>query len=554
MTANPGGITAPFRQGAFRRIWGASLFSNLGQHVQAVGAGWLMLTLTHRADMVAMVQTATMAPILCFALAAGAIADMYDRRKVAMAALGLAFSGAAALALLSAFHLISPPLLLLCCFVVGSGTALYSPAWQSSAVELVGREALPAAVALYSISNNMARSVGPALGGILVASLGSTLAFGINASLFLPLIFALFLWRRRQEPPRLPPERIDRAVISGVRYVGLAPPIRRVIVRSLLCAFGGSVAYALLAIVARDLLHGNAMTYGLLLGSFGLGAVLAALATSRIRAAFGAEGSTRLSALLLGGALLTVALSRSLALSSAALMIAGAGWMTSISMFNISVQLASPRWVSGRALAAYQAAVGGGLAAGSWCWGRVAEIYGVPVALEAAGVLVLALVPLSRWLKLPDTDARAGEVAPRRSDPAIALELSGRSGPIALEVTYRVDPEDARDFYHAARRLQRSFERNGAYGVTISRDITDEWLWIYRFHYPTWHDYLRARTRATFADRELQGAVTAFHTDSLPPIVRRMLERPFGSVRWKANAPDPTVDMDAVMPLSPQSS
>ncbi|WEK02230.1 MAG: MFS transporter [Candidatus Sphingomonas phytovorans] len=554
MTEEPGGIAAPFRQLAFRRIWGASLFSNLGQHVQAVGAGWLMLTLTHRADMVAMVQTATMAPILCFALAAGAIADMYDRRKVAIAALGIAFCGAAALALLSLFHLISPPLLLLCCFVVGTGTALYSPAWQSSAVELVGRDALPAAVALYSISNNVARSVGPALGGVLVASLGSALAFGVNALLFLPLMLALLFWRRRQEPPRLPPERIDRAVISGMRYVGLAPPIRRVILRSLLCAFGGSVAYALLAIVARDVLHGSAMTYGLLLGSFGLGAVTAALAIDRIRAAFGAEGASRISALLLGSALLTVAVSRSLPLSTGALLVAGAGWMTSISMFNISVQLASPRWVSGRALAAYQAAVGGGLAVGSWCWGRVAEVHGVPVALAAAGLLVLGLVPLSRWLKLPDTDARAGEVAPRRGDPAIALDLSGRSGPITLEVIYRVDPGAARDFYHAARRLQRSFERNGAYAVAISRDITDEWLWIFRFHYPTWHDYLRARTRATLADRELQAAVTAFHAGDAPPIVRRMLERPFGSVRWKANAPDPTVDMDAVLPLPPQSS
>ena len=389
----PVGMSAPLRQRVFRRIWVSSLFSNLGQQVLAVASAWTMLQITHAPSMVAMVQTASMLPIMLLAIAAGAIADMYDRRRVAIAALFLSFSGAVLLATIAAVGAISPAVILICCFVVGSGIALYSPAWQSSASEVVGPEAMPAAVALYSVSSNAARSVGPAIGGVVVASLGMVVAFTMNALLYLPILIALYLWKRTAEPPRLPPERLDRAMLAGLRYVRHAPPIRRAILRTLAMAIGTSAIYALTPVVARTLLSGGPGTYGVLLGAFGIGAVSFGFASGRIRGNRSIEWTVRTCSLVLGLAVVTISLSPFVIVTALAMLCAGGAWMVGLSALNVSVQLASPRWVSGRALAAFQAVTAGGLAGGAWLWGHVAQDYGVMVAMQAAGgAMALGLV------------------------------------------------------------------------------------------------------------------------------------------------------------------
>ncbi len=545
------GVGLPLGQRPFRRIWVASLFSNLGQQVQAVASAWTMLQLTHAAGLVAMVQTASMLPIMILAVPAGAIADMYDRRKVAIAALCLSFSGALALALLSTFGPISPQSILLCCFIVGAGVALYSPAWQASASEVVGVEALPAAVALYSLSSNVARSVGPAIGGLIVASAGRTPAFAVNAALYLPILGALYLWKRKAEPPRLPTERLDRAMIAGLRYVGHAPPIRRVLARTLLTSLGAAAVYSMMPLIARERLGGGPGTYGMLLGAFGVGAVAAALNVSSVRARLEPDRAISICSAVIGVAILTAAFSPFAWLTAALLLCAGASWMISISLFNIAVQLAAPRWVGGRALATFQAACAAGLAGGSWMWGRLAQAHGLQTALTAAGVLML-LAPLTgRWLRMPDR-RETGEAAAPSSDPVpVALEITGRSGPVIIEIQYEIDPGRAREFYHQIREVQRSRERNGAYDVSIARDVTSPSIWIERFQYPTWNDYLRARDRPTLTDRELRERSLLHHIGAEPPRVRRLLERPFGSVRWREDAPDYGAPGGLPLPLSP---
>jgi MFS family permease len=265
------GIAAPLRHATFRRIWLASVLSNIGILIQGVGAAWAMTEMTSSADKVALVQTAFMLPMMLIAMPAGAIADMFDRRVVALIALSIAVCGATALTVLDWLGRTTPNLLLALCFVIGSGMALMSPAWASSFREQLPPETLPAAVALDSISYNIARSFGPAIAGMVVAAAGTVSAFALNAVLYLPLMVALFLWKRIAEPSRLPPEGLSRAIISGVRYIINSPSIKIVLTRSAVIGVIGGAIVALMPLVARDLLHSGAKTYGIMFSAFGLG-------------------------------------------------------------------------------------------------------------------------------------------------------------------------------------------------------------------------------------------------------------------------------------------
>jgi MFS family permease len=526
-------VFAPLRHREFRRIWIASLLTNLGLLIMGVGAAWSMTQMTSSADKVALVQTALMLPVALLSTVAGAVADMFDRRIVGLAALSMALIGSVCLTLLAWLGVITPTLLLGFCFMVGSGMALFGPAWQASVSEQVPPAALPSAVALNGISYNIARSFGPAIGGIIVAAAGSVSAFGTNAVFYLPLLVALFVWRRVTTPSRLPPEGLGRAVISGVRYISNSPPIRIALGRTLVIGMGGGSVAALLPLVARDLLHGGAQTYGIMLGAFGMGAVIGALNLSRLRARLSGEAAVRLCAIMMGAGIAVVALSGWPPITLGALLFIGACWTTSVTLFNIGVQLSAPRWVAGRALAAFQAAIATGIAVGSWAWGSIANHTGVATSLLISAVVVISSPLLARWMRMPPVGGRNEEPIEAIADPEVRLPLIARSGPIVVEIEYRVDPRKARLFYAIMQRVQLSRKRNGAYGWSIARDIADPELWTERYHCPTWQDYLRQRSRSTQSERALQARALSFHLGPGPARIRRMLERPAGSVRWK---------------------
>jgi MFS family permease len=474
---SPRGIFSPLRYAVFRRIWTASLLSNFGLLILGVGAAWAMTKLASSASMVALVQTSLMLPVALVSTPAGAIADMFDRRIVGLVALSIALAGSISLSILAWLGFVTPVILLVFCFIIGSGMALFGPAWQASVSEQVPVEALPSAVALNGISYNIARSFGPAIGGVIVASAGAVAAFITNALLYLPLLIVLFVWRRKTEPSRLPPERLARAVISGVRYVAHSPPIRIVLGRTLATGIAGGSVSALMPIVARDLLHGGAQTYGVILGAFGMGAVVGALNISTLRGRLGDEVSIRLCMIVMGACVAVVAVSRLPVLSGGALVFAGAGWTASVTLFNVGVQLAAPRWVAGRALAAYQAAITGGIALGSWMWGSIANVIGVEGALLVSAVALIASPLLGFWMRMPTVSGPNELSLDVLADPEVRLSLTPRSGPIVIEIEYRVDPAKARLFYAVMQHVQLSRQRNGAYGWSIARDIADPELW-----------------------------------------------------------------------------
>lgn len=533
------GTFAPLRERTFRTIWSTSVISNFGHLVLGVAAAWEMTRLTTSEEMVALVQSAMMLPLVLVSLPAGAFADMFDRRKIALFGLGFSVVSASALTLLSLGGMLTPWLLLLFCVLIGAGVALYSPAWQASISEQVPPKQVPAAIALGTISYSLARSFGPALGGLIIVAAGAQAAFALNALFYLPLLLAFIFWRRAHVPSRLPPERIDRAIVSGARYATHSPPVRNILLRTFSFGLCSATAAALAPLVAKNLLGGNASSFGLMLGASGVGAVLGATGVARIRAALSTETVLLIAAVTTAAALAVTGSSTSLALTCLAMAISGAANIICISMLNVGVQTAVPRWVTARALSLFSAAMTGGIALGAWIWGAVAAEWGVTSAFYASAAAVLA-TPLLRFLiSLRASHESEAEMQPLDNDPDVALGITLRSGPITIEIDYHVDPDQARSFYNVMLRMQRARKRRGAYNWTLSRDIADPARWTERYQCPTWADYLRQRSRYTQADGDLQEEANAFHGGSGEIRVRRMLERPFGSVRWKANSPDP---------------
>ncbi|MEX1669783.1 MFS transporter [Zhongshania guokunii] len=534
---NNSGIFSPLKHASFRNMWLSNTVSNAGGLIQSVAAAWIMTSIS-TADHVALVQTATFLPMALFALPAGAIADIYDRRKVQLLFFFLSLVAAALMMLVSMLGLITPWILLGLCFLVGTGSALAAPARGASIAEQVPIGLLSQAVALNNISFNLARSVGPAIGGLIVVAFGATAAFAINALSFIPMLESLRRWKRVPETSRLPPERLLRSINSGVRYVLNMQPVRRAIARAFVICLLGAALPSLMPLIARELLVGNAGTFGLLLGAFGVGAVCGIFVLHPMRTKIGNENTLRLCCLVIAASLVALAYSRSLILDLIILMLAGMAWMMITTTISVLVQLLVPRWVTGRAIATCSASLTLGVAIGSWMWGLVARDYGLILAFEAAAVGLTLSLLLGYFLPVADRTESTELDEQLAEDPDVKLGISGRSGPISIELQYLIPEDKARDFYNLMRQQQQVRSRNGAYGWSISRDIADPERWLERFSCPTWHDYLRLRERRTVEDSKLHREAARMHIGIEPIKVRRWLDRPAGSVRWSDEAPD----------------
>ncbi|WP_210528713.1 MFS transporter [Rubellimicrobium arenae] len=516
---------APLRHPIFRSVWIASMASNFGGLIQSVGASWMMTSIAPSADMVALVQASVTLPIMLLSLVSGAIADSLDRRKVMLVAQVFMLAASVLLSAAAWAGVITPWLLLLFTFLIGCGAALNSPAWQASVGDMVPRQDLPAAVALNSMGFNIARSLGPAIGGAIVAAAGAAAAFAVNALSYIALIVVLARWRPERPPSPLPPETLGAAMLSGVRYVVMSPKVLVVLIRSLAFGTGASAISALMPLIARVLVGGGPLIYGLLLGAFGVGAVGGAMASTALRSRLTTESLVRAASLAFAAAAAITALSGTILLTVPALLVAGAGWVLALSSFNVSVQMSTPRWVVARALSLYQMTAFGGMALGAWLWGTIAEHGGIAEALlAAAGVLVAcALI----GLLLPLADIKGRDLAPlRRWDaPDTAVPVDGRTGPVVVAVEWRVAESDVPAFLDTMSERRRIRRRDGAHNWVLMRDLADPELWVERYHAPTWLDYVRLNNRLTKDDAELFDRLRRLHRGSWPPHVHRMIER-----------------------------
>jgi MFS family permease len=408
MTQMPGSAAAlrpattlsPLNYPLFRVIWLSSLLASFGNAVQLVGAAWLLTELRQPADMVALVQTAASLPMMLLALPAGAFADLHDRRRVMLAAQLFMLAISVTLAVLTFYGRASPGLVLALTLLLGSGVAFFTPALQASIGTLVPRAELAAAVALNILAFNVARSLGPALGGVIVSVGGSLVAFLVNAASYVMVIAALLYWR----PPPAPVvarDPVHVAIANGLRFVIGSPQVGTILIRALTFTMAGSAAWALMPLVSRDLIHGGSIEFGLLLGSLGVGAVLGAVTATWFRERYSSEAIIRGAGLIYGAGCLVTALRPGLWPTLLVLVVSGAGWVQALSGFSVAGQLWAPRAIVGRVTATVSSVTFGGIALGSWLWGHVAGWAGVGTAIAASGALMLVLPLIGLWLPMP---------------------------------------------------------------------------------------------------------------------------------------------------------
>lgn len=389
-----GRALAPLANPTFRSIWTANLLSNMGSMVQGVAAAWLMTELTQSHLLIALVQASTTMPILLFGVFAGAIADNFDRRRVMLVAQAAMLAVSALLAVVTWQGAIAPWSLLLLTLLVGTGTALNGPAWQASVRAQVGRADLPQAVSLNSIAFNLARSMGPALGGLLISLWNVGLAFAVNAVSYVVLIAVLLRWKPAVAPPVRRP--MLPSIAQGLRFCAGSRPVRRVLMRGAVIGIGFAGFQALLPALVRERLHGSEVDYGLMLGAFGLCSILAALAVSTLRRRYGTEAVMAIGTLAFAAAIGGLLLASDVAHALPASALAGMGWVTAFTTLNVAMQVRSPEHILGRCMAIYQAVTFGGLAIGAWAWGALSDYAGLAAAMIGAAVWLVVLLGVMR--------------------------------------------------------------------------------------------------------------------------------------------------------------
>ncbi len=522
-------VFEPLRYRTFRALWSAALVSNVGTWMQNVGGAWLMTSLTPSPLVVALMQTATSLPIFLIGLPAGALADLVDRRRLLLVAQTWMLVAAGLLGVLTLAGWTTPWMLLALTFALGLGSALNAPAWQAVVPETVPAPSLPAAIALNSASFNLARAVGPALGGLVVAVIGPALNFLLNAASFLGTILVLLRWRRRPRTNHLPGERLLGATRAGLRYARHAPELHAVLVRSAAFITCASALWALLPLVARNQLGLSSFGYGGLLGALGLGAVAGAAVLPRVRARFSVDEQVAGASLVFAGGMLVLGLVPNVVVVCVGLLGAGVAWMISTAGLNVTAQTCVPKWVQARALATYLLVFQGVLAVGSIVWGVVAERVGEGTTLAAAAACALIGVAATRGWRLEtgtQLDLSPSHYLPEpRVNDAVAPDPE--EGPVLVTIEYRVQPGEADGFVPAMREVGRLRRRDGALRWGLFRDPANPDRYLESFIVESWAEHLRQWERATVADRAIEERARSFLSRSDPdsgePVVSHLV-------------------------------
>ena len=488
-----------------------------------VGESWLMTSLTLSPMLVALVETAGNLPVVLAALPAGALADIVDRRRLLIVMQIWMSIIAAAMGAMALMHLMTPRRLLSLTFLLGIGSAVSNPAWQAITPELVAPEDLPAALSLSGVAINIARAIGPAIGGFIVAASGPWAVFFLNAGCFLSVFLVVYFWRPAPRTSKLPPEEFISAMRAGIRYLRHSPELQAVFIRCgafIVCA---SALWALLPQQARRGLGLSSFGYGVLLGCLGFGAILGAWFLPRVRERFSANQ------LIAGGTTLfmltSIALAyvHSFALLSVVLALGGIAWISVLSSLNVSAQTTTPSWVRARVMAIYLLVFTGGLAAGSAVWGFVAARLGLSNALSLSAIgLIISLLGTWRF-HLPSKKTLSLAPSMHWPEPVMLIETSAAEGPAITSVEYRIDPATSEEFLQAMKEMKRIRLRDGAIRWNVLRDSADPERYLEVFVTESWGEHLRQHERVTSSDREVEERVEALHLGPNPPKITHLI-------------------------------
>ncbi len=519
---------APLRHPIYRALWLANGAAGLGGWMQSTGAAWMMTTLAPDPLMVSLVQAATLLPVFLFALPAGALADIVDRRLFLISAQVFMMISAALLAVLTALGVTGPWLLLLFTFLVGAGSAAAMPAWAATVPETVPREDLVPALSLNAIGFNLTRAVGPALAGLLLGMTSPAVAFALNAVSFLGVVIVLALWRREHPRTSLPKEHLLSAIRAGVRFVAATPPMRAAIVRAIAYFAFAAAPWGLLPLVVKERLLLGPEAFGIFLGLMGVGAVTGGLALPRARErfghgtiVFGASVGSAVSVLVLG----TVPHPLAVGL---AMFTFGIGWLSAASTLQAAAQLAAPGWVRARALGIYQLAFFGALALGSTLWGWIAGLTGVAVSLALAGIGGIATAVAARLVHIDPGAAPAPAPVPPAPTPEppapeLAAMLPALRGRVVEVVRYQIATEDRAAFLAAMAECERVRRRTGAAAWQLCEDVAHPEYWAEIWTMESWADHLREETRLTDSDLAVLAAAWRLHRGGGAPASARYL-------------------------------
>jgi MFS family permease len=501
----------PLRIQLFRNLLIADFVSDVGSFMQAVGAAWLMTSLSSSPLQIALIQAASALPFFLLALPAGSIGDIVDRRKLILGTESWMLTIAIILVIATFAHLISPWLLLLLTFSLSVGDAVESPAWRAIYPELVPKEELSPALTLNGIEFNLARAVGPALGGVVIAVAGVSTAFLLNVFSFLGVIVVIARWKRHVPKTNLPAESFTGATSAAIRYVRYSPGIRRLLLRSACVIFFSSAFWALLPAVAKNVSH-SSLGYGLLLGFFGTGAVLGAVVLQHLRKIYSVEDVVAVATAVFACVLAATALVPQLWILCFFSFFGGATWTIFMSVFNTMIQRLAPDWVRARVLAVYLFVFQGSMTVGSVLWGASAERTSLEKALLASGFGIAACLLLRLPFPLPEPSA-ALDVWNHWRKPMMFAEPGPDEGPVLVTVEYKVHPEKAKEFLEAIHKYQRIRRRDGAtrWGVYYDAEFPGQYLET--FIVDSWAEHQRQHDRFTLADRKTEDQVFRYTLD-----------------------------------------
>ena len=508
----------------FRDLWLASIVSNLGGWMQDTAGTWLMTVLTPSPLLIALMQTAASLPVVILGLLAGATADIFDRRRLLIFWQAWMLTAVAILSVLTFFDIISPWILLILTFLLNIGTAMNSPAWQAIVPEVIPRAQLPDAISLNSAGFNLARALGPALGGLAIAlfvhaTTGAASVFLLNSLSFVGVILVLYRWQRNPLfKSALPAERIHGSVRAGIRYIRYAPMLQAAFMRTLIFTLFVSAVWALLAVVARNDLHQGAMGYGILNGSMGFGAVIGATNLPRVRRVLSADVIIASSTGVFVATLAVLALVKVPLIIIAMLIAGGFAWTSAMSTLNLAVQMSVPAWVQARALGAYQMIFAGGMALGGVIWGlprgarfhfKVADVRGCRPGSHSSWSLRFHVL---RGVQ-PDFSPHLYSLP----EPKLATEREESDGPVRVSIEYHIDPKDYAAFAKAIHQLRDVRLRDGAIRWGVFQDASDPGHLNETFVTESWLEYLRQRERFTASDLAIRDRVWSFHRGNEPP-------------------------------------
>lgn len=521
---NPLGISI------FRHLWLASLVSNLGTWMQNLGGVWLMTSLSPSPLFTALMQTATSLPVFFVVLPAGALADVVDRRRFLLVTQGWMLLAAAGLSVVTFLGMSSPWILLGFTFALGLGAAMNMPAWQAIMPDLVPRNDLPAAIALNSMTFNLARSIGPAVGGIVVAAMGPAYVFLINALSFVGVLAVIYFWKETPKKVDSPPEQVIGAIQAGLRYLFNSSSLPRILGRSFLFIISAGALWALLPVVVRKELNWDSTGFGLLLGSLGVGALMGASVMPFLRNRCGVNFLLISASLVFALGTLALAQFRSPVALIPALLFSGAAWTITMSNFNVAVQTTSPSWVRARALSFYTLVFQGGLALSGVMWGFISDYLNVTLALSAAAmVLLLTLVP---GIKRPLEQGSELDLSPSMHwpEPELVVEPQPNDGPLLVTVEYTIKPGTENQMYKLLFDIGKIRRRNGAMDWNVYQDLASPQQIVETFTVVSWAEHVRQHHRVTLDDKKTEEKLSEYFSGENPIKIRHLISG-FGRMR-----------------------